>query len=75
MYNICKQINENREKHKKQYNEINGSYTFEDFYQNNSIYDCILNNSNKDQISNSDEDGEINEYEYEYEETETNEYE
>jgi len=66
MYNISKKIHENREKHKKQYNEINGAYAFEDFYQNNSIYDNILNNSGDNDLSNSD-DEDKNEYEYENE--------
>ena len=63
MYNISKKIHENREKHKRQYNEINGAYAFEDFYQNNSIYDNILNNSCDNDLLNSDHE-EIDEYEY-----------
>jgi len=71
MYNISKKIKENREKYKRQYNEINGLYAFEDFYQNHSIYDTILNNYNED--PNSYENDDINEYENE--EINDNEYE
>jgi hypothetical protein len=41
MNNIINKINDNREKHKKTYNSINGKYAFEDFYEKYN-YEMIL---------------------------------
>jgi hypothetical protein len=41
MDNIISKIVENRERYKKQYNEINGDNAFEDFYEKNSNIDIF----------------------------------